>query len=167
VDTNRRTRLVYALIALVWALVITWQVVEHIRVRETAQTELRSRSREIASTVSAFVRGLRFRGTVLQDRLLPVLEELIHARTNQVLGGSELLSIALLNAAGESMVAAGQPLDLRNLKDGEQWYDKSVILANIVDLGAGSPEGGTNQTVVLPPFQELTNTFRGDGRSGG
>jgi signal transduction histidine kinase len=164
VDITRRTRFVYALIALIWALVITWQAVEHARVRETAQMELRNRSREIASTVSAFVRGLRFRGTVLQDRLLPVLEELIHARTNQVLGGSELLSIALLNVAGEPVAAAGQPLDLRNLKDGEDWREKSVVLANIVDLGSKSAEGGTNPTVVLPGFQELTNTFRGDGR---
>jgi signal transduction histidine kinase len=165
VDTSRGTRFVYAFIALVWALVITWQTVEHARVREAAQMELRSRSREIASTVSAFVRGLRFRGAVLQDRLLPVLEELIQARTNQVPGGSELLSIALLNTAGEPVAAAGQPLDLRNLKDGEQWQEHSVVLANIVDLGAGTSEGGTNPTVVLPPFDQMTNTFRGDGRS--
>ena len=43
-------------------LVLGWQVEEHLRVKEAAKTDLRNRSKDIANTLSAFIRGLRFRG---------------------------------------------------------------------------------------------------------
>ena len=42
--------------------------------QEAAKTDLRNRSQDIANTLSAFIRSLRFRGAVLQDRIEPVLK---------------------------------------------------------------------------------------------
>ena len=52
-----------------WLLVVGWQTEEHLRVVESAKTDLRSQSHEIANTVSAVIRAARFRGVVVQDRL--------------------------------------------------------------------------------------------------
>src|SRR5690349_1366325 len=100
-DLTRRNVLVYGLLAAIWAMVAIWQVEEHVRVREAAKTDVRNRCKDIAKTVSAFIRGLRFRGTILQERLEPVLNELVNGRTNELVKSSEVIAIALLNAAGE------------------------------------------------------------------
>src|SRR5258708_4005544 len=111
-DLSRRTLPVYALLAAVWLLVVGWQVEEHHRVNEAAKNDLRNRSKEIAKTVGGFIRGLQFRGTVLQERLEPVLNELVGPGTNELIKPSQLLSIELLNAAGDPVVSAGVPIDL-------------------------------------------------------
>jgi signal transduction histidine kinase len=165
-ELSRRSQLVYGLLAAVWVLVVGWQLEEHLRVREAAKTDLRNRSQAIAKTVSAFIRGLRFfRGTVVpQDRLEPVLNELVSRRTNELGQSGELLSIMLLNAAGEKLVSAGRPIDFTQkelLQEGERWGRRTVTLINPVDLGAAlTSEGATNPTVVLPPPAELTNSLR-------
>ena len=162
-DLARRNILVYTLLVAVWALVVVWQAEEHFRVREAAKADLSNRSKDIANTVSACVRGMRFRGAVLQERLEPVLQELVNGRTNELVKSSELISIALLNAAGESVALAGRPIDFEQrdiLQKGERWGQRSVTFVNPVDLGSSlGPEGATNYTVVLPPFREFTNTF--------
>jgi signal transduction histidine kinase len=162
-ELNRRSQLVYGLLAAVWLLVVGWQLEEHLRVREAAKADLRNRSQAIAKTVSAFIRGLRFRGTVLQERLEPVLNELVSGRTNVLGQASELISIMLFNAAGDPVASAGRPIDFAQkdlLQEGERWGRRTVTLVNPVDLGASlTAEGGTNPTVVLPPFRELTNAF--------
>jgi signal transduction histidine kinase len=168
-ESKRRSILVYALLAGVWLLAAGWQTHEHLRVREAIRTSLRNRSVDIANTLSAFIRGLRFRGTVLQDRLEPVLSELVNARTNTVVKSSELISIILLNAANEPVALAGRKLDFdpaEVMQKGERWETRHVVLVNPVDLGASlTSEGGTNPTVVLPPFQGLTNAQREPGRN--
>ena len=147
-EMTRRSLLVYGLLVAIWALVGAWQVEEHARVKEAAKTDLRNRSKDIANTLSAFIRGLRFRGTgpVLQERLEPVLEELVGG-TNELVKSSELISIVLLNAANDPVASAGRPIDFGQNKDilqeGERWGRQSVTLVVPVDLG-------TN-TVVLPP----------------
>jgi len=166
-ELTRRSVLVYGLLLAVWLLVVGWQIEEHVRARESAKTELRNRSKEIANTLSAFIRGLRFRGTVLQDRLEPVLNELVNGRTNEIVKSSELISVALLNAANEPIALAGRPIDFKEItQQGERWGVRSVTLVNPVDLGAAlTSEGITNPTVVLPgPSRDSTNSSR-DGRS--
>jgi signal transduction histidine kinase len=154
-ELARRSVLVYVFLAAIWLLVVGWQVQEHRRVTEAAKADLRTRSKDIAKTVSAFIRGLRFRGTVLQERLEPVLSELVNGRTNELISSSELIGIKLLNAAGEQVASAGVAIDLdqRNfVQQGERWGRKAVVLLNPVDLGAAlTSEGVTNPTVVLPP----------------
>src|SRR5215204_6121683 len=152
-ELRRRSILVFGLLAALWLLIVGWQVQEHARVKESAKADLRNRSRDIANTLSAFIRGLRFRGTILQDRLEPVLHELVNGRTNELVKSSELISIALLNAAGEPVAFAGRPIDLGQkeiLQEGERWGPTSVTLVHAVDLGTSvTQEGVTNPTIVL------------------
>src|SRR5438876_2936111 len=165
-EITRRSVLVYGLLTAVWLLVLGWQIEEHHRVKEAAKTDLRNRSKDIAKTVSAFIRGLRLPGggPVLEEPLEPVLNELVNGRTNELFKSSELMGIELLNAAGEPVASAGVPIDMEQkdlLQQGERWGIRSVTLVNPVDLGAAlSSEGVTNPTVVLPPFRDLTNSSR-------
>src|SRR5271163_952190 len=108
---RRNSNLIYGLLFAVWVLVVAWQVEEHVRVREAARTDLRKRSEAIANTLGAVVRGLEIRGAVFRDRLEPVLNDLVNGDTNGAASG-EVVSIALLNAAGESVASAGRPIDL-------------------------------------------------------
>lgn len=167
---TRRSSLVYALLAGVWALMMGWQAEEHFRFREAAKADLSNRSRDIANTVSACIRGMRFFGAVRQERLEPLLTELVSGRTNQIVKASDLLSIVLLNAAGERIATAGRPIDFSQnevLQQGERWGQHSVTFVNPVDLGASlASEGGTNPTLVLPIMRDFTNNFR-EGRDGG
>ena len=75
-ELTRRNTLVYVCLAALWLLVTGWQIEEHLRVRAAAQTELRNRAKAIARTMSASIRGMRFRGTVRQEQLEPLLNEL-------------------------------------------------------------------------------------------
>ena len=60
-----RRLLIGGLLLGVWLLVFGWQVEEHGRIRDAARTDLRNRSREIANTLSAVIRAMRFRDAVL------------------------------------------------------------------------------------------------------
>src|SRR5580765_7371041 len=173
-ELTRRSVLIYVLLAFTWLLVAGWQVEEHKRVTESARDDLRNRSKEIANTLSALIRGMRFRGTVGLERLELVLNELVYGRTNEVVKPSGLISIGLLNAPGEPPLAsAGKLPDLTQkdiLQKGEHWGAKSVTIVNPVDLGAlVNSEGVTNPTVISPPYRELTNAnpdvLRGRGFS--
>jgi len=160
---TRRTLTVYAVLAAVWGLVLAWQAEEHYRFREAAKTDLSSRSKDIANTVSACIRGMQFRGAVLQERLESVLNELVNGGSNELVKASELTSIVLLNAKGERIAEAGRPIDLDQrdiLQQGEHWGQRNVIFVNPVDLGATVTwEGGTNPPVVLPNMREFTNSY--------
>jgi signal transduction histidine kinase len=166
-ELSRRSLLVYGLLAAVWMLVLGWQAQEHIRVREAAKTDLRNRSKDIANTLSAIIRGMRFRGAIPQERLEPVLKELIHGRTNELIKSSELISIVLLNATNQPVASAGRPIDLQRedfLREGEHWGPRSVTLVNPVDLGAGLSTEGVTNTLILPPLSEFTNRISEPGR---
>ncbi|HWQ92830.1 MAG TPA: hypothetical protein VN673_14230, partial [Clostridia bacterium] len=175
-ELRQRSIVVYGVLAALWLLVLIWQIEEHHRVRDAARVNLSNRSKDIANTVSACIRGMRFRGTVLQDRLDSVLSELVNGATNELVQSSELVSLVLLNAAGEPVASAGAPVDLTQseiLQQGQRWSAGTVLFVNPVNLGAMlTSEGGTNPTVVLPPMQHLTNTHeprpfpRRDPRSG-
>src|ERR1051325_6288391 len=157
-ELTRRNLLVYGLILGVWLLVVGWQLEEHIRVREAARSDLRGRSKDIANTLSAIIRGMRFRDVIPEDRIKPVLNEMVNGRTNELVKSSELLYIALLNAANETVVWAGKPFDVHNeaMQYGERWGTRTVTIVNPVDLGAVT----TNGTSIAPSF---TNSMR-DGR---
>ncbi|HNR70567.1 MAG TPA: ATP-binding protein [Candidatus Paceibacterota bacterium] len=159
-ELSRRSLLVYGLLGALWVLVLGWQTQEHVRVREAARTGLRNRAKDIANTLSAIIRGMRFRGVIPQERLEPVLNELIHGRTNELIQSSELLSIVLLNATNQPVASAGQPIDLQRkdlLQEGEHWGARSVTLVNPVDLGASLSALGVTNTVILPLPGEFTN----------
>jgi signal transduction histidine kinase len=171
-ELTRRTVVVYVLLAAFWALVLGWQIQEHERVKESARNNLRNRSRDIANTLGAFVRGLNFRGAVMGDRVQPVLDELVAGHSGDVLGSGEVLSVALLNAQGEPVASAGSPLDLQQtdiLQKGERWGRRMLTFVFPVEGVSVSPEAGTNATglIFLPPFTNTPReprTFRREGR---
>lgn len=163
---RRNRTLIYGLLLGVWMFVVAWQVEEHVRVREAAKTDLRNRAKEIANTLSAVIRALRFRGAVVQDRLEPVLNLLVNVRTNELVKTSELISVTLLNTAGDPVVAVGATnFDQKAFtQDGEHWGANSVTFVNPVE--GVSVEGMTNNpTVVFPSFRNLTNEMRGGERN--
>ncbi len=151
-----------------WLLVVAWQVTEHRRVVEAAKSDLRNRSHEIASTLSAVTRALRFRGALFQDRLDPVLNELARVRTNALVSTSPLLALGLLNSEGDTVVSAGQTnlLARESVGESERWSEENVVFVLPVEGASVTPEGVTNNpTVVLPSFRNLTNSFPRDGRN--
>jgi signal transduction histidine kinase len=157
-ELKRRSTLIYSLLIGVWVLVVAWQIEEHARVQEAAKRTLRSRSTEIGNDLSAVIRALRFRGsTVLQQRLEPVLDELVNGHTNELVNSSGLISIALLNTTGELIAAAGDTNRIPNevLSEGEYnpdgyWARDSVTFVNPIE-GA---------SVILPPPSDFTNVVR-------
>lgn len=162
-EPARRTLTVYLLLAAVWALVAVWQSEEHYRFREAAKTDLSNRSKAIANTISACIRGMKFRGGVMEERLKPVLDELVNGPTNELVKPTELTSIALLNLEGVKILEAGRSIDFDQkdiLQRGEHWGQRNVVFVNPVDLGASlASEGNTNPTVVLPPRPHFTNNI--------
>jgi signal transduction histidine kinase len=165
-DLTRRSLFVYGLLVAVWALVIVWQVEEHLRVREAAKTELRDGSKYIANTLSALIRSLRRgSGTVSKERLLTMMNEMV-SRTNELVKSSEIVSIVLLNAANDPVVSAGEPIEPADIAQtgDRRWNRDTVVLVNPVDLGAMlTSEGSTNPTVVLSTPQ-FTNSPDGPRR---
>ena len=103
----RHTRLTFAFLALAWAVVAAWQVMEHSRVEKSGRDALVRRSHDISGTVSKLVRAQRFFGTVSQERMEDALGSLVST------DGIE--SIALLNRDSEIVVSVGTPIDF-NIK---------------------------------------------------
>ena len=157
-ETQRQRNLVFGLLTGAWLMIVGWQVEEHLRVVEAAKSDLRNRSREIASTLSAVTRALRFRGALFQDRLEPVLNELVSNHTNSFVSTSGLLAIGLLNTDGNPVVVVGATnlISRELLADRERWTDGSVPGVLPVAGASVNPEGETNNaTVVLPSFRNL------------
>jgi signal transduction histidine kinase len=164
-ELKRSYKIAAGLMAGAWLLVVGWQVQEHWRVVESAKSDLRNRSREIASTLSAVTRALRFRGAVFQERLEPVLNELVSSHTNSFINTSGLLAIGLLNTDGDPVVAAGDTnlISREQIADRERWTESYVTFVLPVAGASVSPEGATNNaTVVIPAYRDITN---GTGRS--
>jgi len=151
-DISRRSTQIYGLLLVLWVLVVGWQVEEHIRVREAAKTELRGRADVIKNFLSATIRGLGFRGAVLQPRLEPVLDLLVAGHTNELTRPSELLGITLLNSAGDPVISAGQSNLTQTVAEGEYWGPDTVTFVAPVP-GVSFNEGATNNSLVLltPP----------------
>ena len=158
-ELNRRRHLVLGLLSGAWLLVAGWQVEEHLRVVEAAKSDLRNQSQKIASTLSAVTRALRFRGALFQDRLEPVLNELVSNHTNTILNANGLLALALLNTEGDPVVTAGDTnlLARENLSDRESWSANYVTFVLPIAGASVSPEDTNTTTVVLPSFRSLTS----------
>ena len=161
---KRNSTLIYGLLLGVWVLIVAWQIEEHVRVRDAAKTDLRNRSQEIANTLSAVTHALRIRGATPQERLDPLLKELVRDRTNELVNSIRLISVGLLNTDGDYIVAVGNTnlLSRETLGESERWSDDYVtFIWPVTGTGVG-PEGATNPTVVLPSFRDMTNGMLGD-----
>jgi len=153
-----------------WLLVVAWQVTEHRRVVEAGKSDLRNRSREIARTLGAVTRAMRFRGTVFEDRLDPVLNELASARPNVLVRTTQLLAIGLLNNDGDTVAAAGETnlISRESVEESERWADDNVVFVQPVEGPSVNPEGVTNNPTVLLPAspRNFTNGISRGGRDG-
>ncbi len=163
-EPRRRSALIYGLLLGVWLLVVGWQIEEHARVEGAAKTDLRNRSTGIANTLSAVVRALRFRGTLLQDRLQPVLDDMVSSGTNGLPVVTEVLSVALINTDGKPIVSAGNTnlIPGEALSESELWTVDSVTFVNPVWGASAGPENSSNAIVVLPSFREMSNSIPRD-----
>jgi len=173
---DRRTQFVFTLLAIVWVIIIAWQMVEHRRVVSAARNELRNTARDVTTTLGIVMRSQRRFGVISRERLESALNELIRANIAK--------SIALLNASGEVVASAGPEIEA--LAKGvfvygqswEYWGRNEIAIQNIIDLGTNVetgievpqptiiipterlfPHRGTNnmpQNLLLPPTQQLT-----------
>lgn len=152
----RRSGWVAGLLLGAWLLVVGWQAEEHQRVVDTAKSDLRSRSHEIANTVSAVIRAARFRGTVVQDRIEPVLELLVKSRTNAPVNASDLIYVTLLNTNGDPVVSVGETnLFSRELLTESEFWSSNYVTFVLPVEGASFTNNST--TVVLPSPRDFTN----------
>ena len=71
---TRRSWLVYGLLGSLWALLVAWQVIEHVRVHRAAQNQLIERGRDISTTCGSLMRAVRFFGVISKERLETALE---------------------------------------------------------------------------------------------
>jgi signal transduction histidine kinase len=144
--STRRRKLVYALLAAAWLLVLGWQIAEHSRVEKAARTELRHRAKDISTTVGIVLRSQRRFGVISKERIESALAGLVRPE--------ELSAVALLNAAGDIVASAPTNVDLRTpatLRQAELWERDTVTLMNLVDLGTNVTRDleGANPPIVL------------------
>lgn len=141
--------LVYAILLGAWAVVVGWQVAEHIRVRKSARTALINRAKDISNTLGVVMRSQRrFGDVIFKDRLESALKDLISP--------GELNAIALLNASGDVVASAGAPMEFEPKeigRTGAHWTDQTVALMNLVDLGTNVTQTAeeSRPTIILPP----------------
>jgi len=148
----------------VWLLVLVWQSGEHRHVVTAAQSDLRSRAHDIDGGLSAVTRAFSFRGTLFEDRLDPVLNQL----TNALVSTDPLLAVGLLNNDGDVVVAAGDTNLLAHelTAETERWTDENVTFVLTIEGVSVNPEGTTNNsTVVLPSMHGFTNDFPREPRN--
>jgi signal transduction histidine kinase len=148
---DRRTRLVYGVLAAVWSLIILWQVVEHSRVKRAARAALVDRAKDISNTV----------GLVLKSQRHVITKERLESALSSLVKPDELASVAMLSVAGDVVARAGAPIDLQEkglVPTGEHWGANTMAVMNLVDLGTNimsEPE-----TMIVVPREEL---FRNRG----
>jgi signal transduction histidine kinase len=160
-DLKKRNVLVYALLGGLWLLVVGWQAEEHVRFKNFAKTGLRNRSKSIASTLGATIRGQQIRGAVFREKLQPVLNEFVNAGTNEVGVAGELVSVGLLNPAGEYVISAGRPTDPEQqdiLQEGERWGQRTVTFVYPIE---GASVTNTSGPILIENFTNSMNGGRG------
>ncbi len=146
---TRRTWVVYGVLIAIWAMLIGWQVAEHIRVRDGARTVLIDRAKYISNTLGVLMRSERFYGVISKERLEDALNELVN-------NPGELKSVVLLNVSEEVVASAGTPVAIPapgTLGNDERWEGPTVTLVNLVDLGTNIMAQTlirTNVTLVMP-----------------
>ena len=127
----RRSWLIYGVMLAIWGVLVGWQTVEHTRVKKAARAELIKSAKDISNTLGLVMRSQRrFGGVISKERMESTLKDLVKP--------GELHAIALLNAAGEVVASAGEPIDLQSrgvVHSGEYWGEQAVTLMNLVDLG--------------------------------
>lgn len=128
----------------IWCALLGWQTAEHLQARKVVHHILIDRGRYITTTCGVLLGTGRF-GVVNKERFEAALNELIKVTPN------ELIAVELVNSAGESVAAAGPPIEMPPRTDfdgGVYWGDQVAILENPIDFG-------TNLAQLVVARQEL------------
>ena len=143
----RRSLMLYTTLALAWLALLAWQALEHQRVREAAKRGLADRANDISASLSVLVRS--------QGRVAMVPRARLESALSDLVASTDLVSVTLLNAAGETAATAGQPMAVDKntlLRMREVWGRDEASFANLVALGPGtdmpillSVEGGAQE----------------------
>ncbi len=153
-DMNRQSRLVYGVLFAVWAMLLVWQAVEHDRVKHSARVALINRAKDIATTV----------GLVLGSQRHAITKERLELALNSLIRPDELISVAMLNAAGDVVAFAGAPIHFKMadlLPTGERWEKQTVALMNLVPLGTNlTSEAELARPPIVASRSELFNPER-------
>jgi signal transduction histidine kinase len=148
---QKSPKLVYGILLLAWGLLLAWQIAEHRGFKRYAKNALVNRSHDITTTLELVIRSQRrFGGMVAQDRLESALKELVRS--------GEVSSLALVNVSGEVVASAGEPVPPLKMDAGgnhQQWGEKTLFVANLVDIGAAPEREGEpkSPTIVMPKHE--------------
>lgn len=153
-EMSRRSRLVYGLLFLLWAVFLGWQAAEHNRVRQSTRVAVVNRAKDISNTLGLVMRSQRrFGGVISKERLESSLKELVKP--------GEVNAILLLNAAGDMVASAGAASDIQPrivARRGEHWDLQTVTVMNLVDLGTNVTQDlETTRPTIVVPRHDLTN----------
>jgi len=152
--TSRRNGLVYGMLFAIWAGLIAWQVMEHVRVKNDARAVMVERARYVAMTCGRIMRARAgISGIISKERLQNSINQLVNPGEFHSL---ELRSVVLVNSAGDIAAAAGTNVTLPSAEElrGEPNWDEPIVwLPNLVDLGTNLSQ----DMVVVVPLQVLTN----------
>lgn len=137
---------IYALLIGSAAALCFWQHAEHARFEQASTQSLVNRGRDITSTLGVVVRSLRrFGGIVPKDRIEAALQDLVRP--------GELESLAILGSTGETIAAAGRPIEVTPdmvRGRGSSTRDNTLLLLNLMDLGGGNEDQpATNAATIV------------------
>jgi len=155
-DKNLRVPL---LLSALWGVILVWQSIEHMRVKDYARKALLNRARDTSNTLGVVIRSRQFFGVITERRLESTLNGLVESE--------ELKTVALLNSEGDVVVSVGEPREQTRemLQVGEHWEEDSVTVINLVDLGdPNSGDGRNPNPPILIPTSELDSRSR-EGRN--
>jgi signal transduction histidine kinase len=138
----------------IWAALIVWQVMEHVRVKNDARAVMVERARYVAMTCGRIMRARGgISGIISKERLENSINQLVNPGEFHSL---ELRSVVLVNSAGDIAAAAGTNVTLPSaevLRGEPNWDGPIVWLPNLVDLGTNLSQ----DMIVVVPMQVLTN----------
>ncbi len=153
-NKSRSSWIVYCALAAVWLLLVGWLWLERTQVDNLARQGVLNRARDISNTI-ALVSRSGPPGAIPQSRLEKLLGELVST--------TELRSVTLLNAAGETVASSGEALSVEINKlpsQGAQWNRRNVVIVNLVDFGQSAREDGTPE----PPPVVISRSDEESGR---
>jgi len=124
-----RSWAVYGMLAAIWAALLGWQAAEHVRVSKALHDNLEHRGHSRLAACGQLMRARGFTGGVL------ISKERLEAALNALLVTNELLSIEVLNRAGEVVASAGPPPPTNDFPGAVFWGGGVAILKDPIDLG--------------------------------
>ena len=155
--TSRRNTLVYGMLLAIWAGLIAWQVMGHVRAKSAARDVLVEHARYVALTCGRIMRARAgVSGIISRERLQSSIQGLVtpsEYRSPELRsrGIVELRSVVLVNSAGEIAASAAATNvtvpSAEELRGDPDWDAPIVWLPNLVDLGTNL---GEDMIVVVP-----------------